>query len=281
MLSVSVSASAGWRSFLASSASRGNRQRALKQRIGRVDVQMHKAGFGVFRTVFCSSHPGSSQFRACPIARRTTPAIRGTARMGDPARRSPSPRWLPTAPHRNFHRWPARPHAAAQRTPNTCAHTANVARNRLIDVSAKASSATALTMTSLPEQRKNIVLFLFYRQEAVVGFVQWRRIRLMRAFGPRSLGVALGSQPVYTAGSLHPFVDLGFALEAFDISGFCARIFGEDLPIVLCYPLHFEGDFGVCSYRRICAVWPRPQALIGAAKGPTSQSPAVGPFEAC
>jgi hypothetical protein len=57
-------------------------------------------------------------------------------------------------------------------------------------------------------------------------------------------GVALGSQPVYATASLHPFVDVGFALEAFDISGFGARIFGEDLPIILGYPLHLEGDSG-------------------------------------
>jgi hypothetical protein len=36
----------------------------------------------------------------------------------------------------------------------------------------------------------------------------------------------------------------GFALEALDIPGFGFRIFSEDLPIVLCDPLHFEGDSG-------------------------------------
>jgi len=66
-----------------------------------------------------------------------------------------------------------------------------------------------------------------------------------RAFpGPQSLRVALRSQPVDAAGSLQPFVDVGFALEALDISGFGAWIFREDLPIILCDPLHFEGDSG-------------------------------------
>ena len=37
-----------------------------------------------------------------------------------------------------------------QTTPSTCAHTATMARNKVIDVSAKASSATARTMTRLP-----------------------------------------------------------------------------------------------------------------------------------
>jgi hypothetical protein len=61
---------------------------------------------------------------------------------------------------------------------------------------------------------------------------------------PGSFRVALGSQPVDAAGALQPFVDLGFALESLDISWFGARIFREDLPIVLGDPLHFEGDSG-------------------------------------
>ena len=65
-----------------------------------------------------------------------------------------------------------------------------------------------------------------------------------RRVATRSLRVALRSQPVDAAGSLQPFVDVGFALEALDISGFGSRIFSEDLPIVLGDPLHFEGDSG-------------------------------------
>jgi hypothetical protein len=61
---------------------------------------------------------------------------------------------------------------------------------------------------------------------------------------PRSLRVALGSQPVDAAGSLQPLVNLGFALEPLDVSRFGSRIFGEDLPIILGDPLHFEGDSG-------------------------------------
>ena len=40
--------------------------------------------------------------------------------------------------------------ATVQITPSTCAQTASMARNKLIDASAKASSATARTMVSLP-----------------------------------------------------------------------------------------------------------------------------------
>jgi len=38
----------------------------------------------------------------------------------------------------------------AQATPSTCTHTATMARNKVIEVSAKASSATARTMLPLP-----------------------------------------------------------------------------------------------------------------------------------
>ena len=62
--------------------------------------------------------------------------------------------------------------------------------------------------------------------------------------GPRLFRVALRSQPVDAAGSLHPFVDFGFALEPLDISRLGSRIFSEDLPIILGDPLHFEGDSG-------------------------------------
>jgi len=64
------------------------------------------------------------------------------------------------------------------------------------------------------------------------------------AAGPYSLRVPLRSQPIDAAGSLQPFVDVGFALEPFDIPGFDARIFSEDLPILLGDALHFEGDSG-------------------------------------
>jgi len=64
------------------------------------------------------------------------------------------------------------------------------------------------------------------------------------ARGAQSLRVALRPQPIDAAGSLQPFVDVGFALEPFDIPGFDARIFSEDLPILLGDALHFEGDSG-------------------------------------
>jgi hypothetical protein len=50
MLSVSVSASAGWRSALASSASFCDGDRALQQRIGRMDVQVHESGGKMWST---------------------------------------------------------------------------------------------------------------------------------------------------------------------------------------------------------------------------------------
>ena len=72
---------------------------------------------------------------------------------------------------------------------------------------------------------------------------RWRKIP-KAARGTQSLRVALRSQPVDAAGSLQPFVDFGFALEPFDIPGLDARIFSEDLPIILGDALHFEGDSG-------------------------------------
>jgi hypothetical protein len=54
--------------------------------------------------------------------------------------------------------WP--PH----RTPNTWAQTATVARNKPSEVSAKASSATARTMTLSPERIGNIVHDAFLGQ---------------------------------------------------------------------------------------------------------------------
>src|SRR5580692_1644038 len=76
------------------------------------------------------------------------------------------------------------------------------------------------------------------------------RAQILRGCSPQgvrnasSLRVALRSEPIDAAGSLQPFVDVGFALEPFDISRFDARIFSEDLPIILVDPLHFEGDSG-------------------------------------
>src|SRR6202030_3420181 len=62
-------------------------------------------------------------------------------------------------------------HPAAHNTPSTSAQTATMAKNRVSDASARASSVTARTMT-MPlcfERTGNIVLFLFYCQAAVVG----------------------------------------------------------------------------------------------------------------
>jgi hypothetical protein len=68
-------------------------------------------------------------------------------------------------------------HRAAHSTPSTSAQTAIVARNRVSDANARASSATARTMT-MPlcfERTGNIVLFLFSCQDGAVGqFKLWR-----------------------------------------------------------------------------------------------------------
>src|SRR6202035_1789267 len=68
-------------------------------------------------------------------------------------------------------------HPATHRTPSTSAQTATMARNRVSDANARASSVTARTMT-MPlcfERTGNIVLFLFLCQEGVVGpFELWR-----------------------------------------------------------------------------------------------------------
>jgi hypothetical protein len=54
---------------------------------------------------------------------------------------------------------PNRRGGGRQITPSTCAQTATIARNNVIDVNASASSATALTMTVSPlvERKENIV----------------------------------------------------------------------------------------------------------------------------
>ena len=68
-LSVSVSASAGRRSALASSASRLDRQRALEQRIGRMDVQMHEAGIQRSALAILRSKDGADRSPKSPPAR--------------------------------------------------------------------------------------------------------------------------------------------------------------------------------------------------------------------
>src|SRR5687767_7236379 len=41
-----------------------------------------------------------------------------------------------------------------------------------------------------------------------------------------------------------PLIDSGFAFEPLDVLGFDAWTFGDNLPVVRCDPLHFEGDSG-------------------------------------
>ena len=57
-------------------------------------------------------------------------------------------------------------HPAAHNTPSTSAQTATMARNKVSDANARASSATLRTMTMRLwfERTGNIVLFLFFCQ---------------------------------------------------------------------------------------------------------------------
>src|SRR3984957_15025874 len=230
---------------------------------GSLDLRVvrHLCGTRLIGTGFCAS-----QFCGNHDARHSPSAIPGESKM----------RIASSAVHRGGARRAQKlllsgraAHAgrpAAHNTPSTSAQTATMARNRVSDASARASSATLRTMTMplCSERTGNIVLFLFFCQEMAVGQFElceqfspqggpprgglhdqlsslgWRP----RRSGPRSLRVALGSQPVDAAGSLQPFVDFGFALEPLDISRLGSGIFGKNLPIILCYPLHFEGDSG-------------------------------------
>ena len=58
------------------------------------------------------------------------------------------------------------------------------------------------------------------------------------------LGVALRSQPVDTAASGQPLVDLGLGLEALDVPDLDARAVRFDLPVILGDAMHLEGDAG-------------------------------------
>jgi len=65
----------------------------------------------------------------------------------------------------------------------------------------------------------------------------------------------LRSQPVDAAASIQPRVDLGFALEALDLARFKIRAGGDDLPVVLGNPLHFESDSGRFCHAGIMPVF--------------------------
>ena len=60
------------------------------------------------------------------------------------------------------------------------------------------------------------------------------------------LGVTLRAKPRDTAVSVHPVVGVGFAFQAGDFPGFDARIFSQDVPVVLCVSDDFEGYFCFC-----------------------------------
>src|SRR6202022_4690795 len=61
-----------------------------------------------------------------------------------------------------------------------------------------------------------------------------------------SLGVTLRAKPRDTAVSVHPVVRVGLAFQAGDFSGLGARIFGQDVPVVLCVSDDFEDYFCFC-----------------------------------
>ncbi len=107
-------------------------QRALEQRIGRMNVQMHEAGVG--RHIDRDSR----------LAILRGASMRDRGRWSPSSRRASSPRRTESLPQR------AAGSARPQMTPRTWAQTATIARNRVTDASAKASSATARTMCFSP-----------------------------------------------------------------------------------------------------------------------------------
>ena len=57
-------------------------------------------------------------------------------------------------------------------------------------------------------------------------------------------GVALRPQPIDAPCAGQPFVNVGFGLEAFDVTVFGAWIFGDNLPVAFGNPFGLENDSG-------------------------------------
>ena len=157
MLSVSVSASAGWRSALASSASRAIGQRALEQRVGRMHVQVHEAWVGRLGSHGRPLASGRRLDRAGESRRDS--GRRGWSMSTHAAATDPRSSQVPRAavdwrrPPRRRHAGvpaPTSPAHVARGSKNTCTHTASIPMNSEIDASAAASSTKARNMTDLP-----------------------------------------------------------------------------------------------------------------------------------
>jgi hypothetical protein len=91
------------------------------------------------------------------------------------------------------------------------------------------------------------------------------------------LGVALRAKPRDTAVSVHPVVRVGLALQARDFSGLGARIFSQDIPVVLCVSDDFEGHFCFC-HAPLCTQFAQKRTRVSAARvlyGPVCPSRAV------
>jgi hypothetical protein len=57
-----------------------------------------------------------------------------------------------------------------------------------------------------------------------------------------SFRVTLRSKPVYAAASLHPFIDVGFALQPLDVPNFRSGTVCINLPIAFGNSLRLEND---------------------------------------
>jgi hypothetical protein len=80
---------------------------------------------------------------------------------------------------------------------------------------------------------------------------------------------------------LKPLVNLGFAGQPLDVPRFGSRILSEDLPIILGYSLHFEGDSDFrheAEYAR-AGQGRKPYSSLPYSKEPTTQEGVVGQYE--
>jgi hypothetical protein len=66
------------------------------------------------------------------------------------------------------------------------------------------------------------------------------------------LGVTLRAEPVDTAIPIQPVVNVGLALQSFDVPVLNAGVLGNDLPVILDNALHFEDHSGRFSHLSLC-----------------------------
>lgn len=60
------------------------------------------------------------------------------------------------------------------------------------------------------------------------------------------LGVALTAEPADTPFTIHPIIDIGFAVKAVNFPGLGARVLGYDSPIIVRLSDGSEGHFCFC-----------------------------------